>query len=235
MPAETSEELAKAIMALPCPVIFLDTAALLDLLRAPYRSDVDEAVLASCVDLVEDLTTNPRKVWVVITDAVVHEVQDNLERVSNELKNNIRSLRRMLTTARTLFPERDITVHDWLEAHLFDRVLGVMSRLQSSSMVFSGGDACMANANRRLFAGRAPSARSKQQYKDCLIFEEFLELARHLRSAGFLGSLVFVTPNKVDYGRPPVGADDIADDLQQVSGLYCSNITWAMASIRGHS
>ena len=193
---------------------------------------MDEDILGSAVDLLEALTPDSRKVWVVITGTVVQEVQDNRERVLIEIKNNIKTLRRLLRTARILFPDRDIPVNDWLEEDFFDRVLGVMTRLQGSSTVFSGTETGMANATRRLLAGRAPSIRPKQQFKDCLIFEEFLELARLLRGAGFHGLLMFVTPNKVDYGTPPYGAEDIAADLGQVSGLYRSNIAWAMASIR---
>ena len=68
--------------------------------------------------------------------------------------------------------------------------------------------------------------------------EAAVQALSNLRETPRVGApLVFVTPNKVDYGKPPDGADDAAADLETVAGFYRSNrsnINWAMASIRSY-
>ncbi len=106
-----------------------------------------------------------------------------------------------------------------------------MDRLVSSLIVFRGTD-CIGKARDRLWAGQPPASKSKQEFKDCEIFEEFLELVMSLRGHGFDKKTIFVTPNRHDYGDPPRGHDRIASDLEAVGAAYAANISWALAVAR---
>jgi hypothetical protein len=126
-----------------------------------------------------------------------------------------------------MFPDRRIANVEWLDVSLNERIVGVMDRLVTSMSVYRGTTQCVGRARERLWAGRPPASRAKQQFKDCEIFEEFIELMMILRAKGFDQRAVFVTPNSQDYGPPPDGFEQIGSDLKAVQALYAANIAWA--------
>jgi hypothetical protein len=80
-----------------------------------------------------------------------------------------------------------------------------------------------------VWAAAPPASRAKQEFKDCEIFEEFLELASAIRRDGFEAPAVFVTPNSRDYGPPPDGHPRTASDLAALVAHYVANLSWARA------
>jgi len=52
--AVASIELAASVCACPQPVIFLDTSAILDILRVPFRHELQVDIVDSAAALVED-------------------------------------------------------------------------------------------------------------------------------------------------------------------------------------
>ena len=159
-------------------------------------------------------------------------MQQELEARISNLNQTISRLSRV---ARIVFPERRINLFEWLEpTHptLEPRVLEIMDRLIESMIVFRGTTECFGKARDRLWAGLPPASKSKQEFKDCEIFEEFLELVGALRKQGFSKPIVFVTPNKGDYGPPPLGHEKIASDLQMTGAIYTANIAWAYAEVK---
>jgi hypothetical protein len=236
-PIVSSDDLAVTVAARQFPLIFLDTAAILDILRVPYRQNVQFEILESAVAIVDDSVSDSRRVWAVTTTAnVIQEFQTHREREREALESQIaasnRSMARLSRLASTVFPERRISHIDWLGLSLSERVLGIMDRFVESLIVFRGTSECVGKARDRLWAGMPPASRSKQEYKDCEIFEEFLELVGTLRSKGFDKQAVFVTPNKRDYGEPPRGHERIASDLETAGAVYAANISWALAATR---
>jgi hypothetical protein len=52
---------------------------------------------------------------------------------------------------------------------------------------------------RRVVQAHAPSRKGKESAKDCLVVESYLEVAGELRSAGFIGRIVFASSNTDEY------------------------------------
>jgi len=197
----------------------------------PYRQALRVDLLESAMDLVEDLVAHPKRVWVACSANVMHEFASNRDSIALELQKYIAELQNSFSKsaqiARLILPDRRIASFEWLEADFKDRILGVLERLTASIAVFRGSPDCMVRARNRVWERRAPSGNSRQQFKDCEIFEEFLDLVAQLRALRFDQAAVFVTPNSDDYGPPPKGYDPIASDLVSVKGQYAGNISWA--------
>jgi hypothetical protein len=170
---------------------------------------------------------------------VVGEFRANRESIQQELERRVlefnRSISRLASVAGVLLPERQLSPMQWLDTTFQSRILGIMDHLVESTMVFRGTGECVGRARDRLWAGLPPASRAKQEFKDCEIFEEFLELVKMVRNHGGNQPAVFVTPNKKDYGSAPLGYDQIASDLGSSRALYASDIAWAYALARNTS
>jgi hypothetical protein len=232
----TCASLAAAVVAHPAPLVFLDSAAVLDVLRVPFRRDSQVDVIDSAVAIVNDAESEPRRVWSVTTANVVQEIETHRESVRQELIGHIKaldvSIDRALTAARSAFPERQFTWTGLANVQLDGRILRIMDGLVESTVVYRGSAECVARARDRVWAGAPPASRVKQEFKDCEIFEEFLELVSAIRREGFESPIVFVTPNSRDYGPPPSGHPRIASDLAPIHAQYAASLSWARALIR---
>jgi hypothetical protein len=202
-------DLAAAVIAQPCPLLFLDTAAILDILRVPFRHELQVDIVDSAAAIVDEVLADPRRMWLVTSANVMQELDGRRTYVREELNARIRELNLMIarvsSVARIAFPERRIGSLDLPELKLEERIQGIMDRLVSSMAIFRGTATCVGRARDRLWAGLPPASKAKQEYKDCEIFEEFLELLSAIRSQGFEPPAIFVTPNKEDYGPLPMG------------------------------
>jgi hypothetical protein len=88
----------------------------------------------------------------------------------------------------------------------------------------------VSRARDRLWAGLPPASRSKQEFKDCEIFEEFVELATALRHSSFNRSIVFITPNSKEFERLwRSSARPRTDSVDLLANrcLYVGNAAWA--------
>lgn len=231
----TCAALAAAVVKQPAPIVFLDTAAILDVLRVPFRHDLQADIFDSALSATKDGSANPKRVWLITSANVVRELETRRQSVESELNGYISSMQqavgRVLTVVRRTFPDRRFQWPNLMELGFSDRVVRVMDLLIGATSVFSGGTGCIKRASARIWAGAPPASRGSQQYKDCEIFEEFIEFVSTIRSEGFEPPVVFVTPNKNDYGRPPDGHPRIASDLARIRAHYAANLSWARASI----
>jgi len=166
--------LASAVLAQPCPLIFLDTAAILDILRVPFRHELQVDIVGSAVGIVDDAVTDPRRVWLVTSANVIHEFDDSRQYVREELDARLRDINlamgRISNIARLVFPERRIGAFDLPELKLEHRIQGIVDKLVDSILVFRGSVTCIGRARDRLWAGLPPASRAKQEFKDCEIF-----------------------------------------------------------------
>lgn len=88
--------LALEIAANPHPVVFVDTCALLDVLRSAFRGDVPTAVLGAAVRVVQDYHAGNVSAWIVASTNVVLELEDNRSNVQSELEKGVRKLKAQL-------------------------------------------------------------------------------------------------------------------------------------------
>jgi hypothetical protein len=235
-PMTSALDVVGAVCASPCPVIFLDTAAILDVLRVPFRHELQVDILDAAAALIDDSAAAPRRVWAISTWNVMQELQANRQAVLQELRTSISNLRkstnRLSRVASLVLPERQLPPVDWSDDELGDRVLRIMDRMADSLTLFRGSVECVGRARDRLWAGLPPASESRREYKDCEIFEEFLELAHALRASRFGNRIVFVTSNTKDYGKPPAGHAQIGSDVIAAGALFVGNVAWARSIIR---
>lgn len=228
-------DLAAAAVAQPCPLLFLDTAAILDILRVPFRHGLQVDIVDSAATLVDEALADPRRVWLVTSANVIQEFEGRRTYVREELDAAIRdldvSIARVSNVAKLAYPERRSVSLDLAELKLGQRIQGIMDRLVDSMVIFQGTPICVSKARNRVWAGLPPSSKSQQEFKDCEIFEEFLELLSAIRGQGFEPPAIFVTPNREDYGPPPEGYPQITTDLSAWGAQYAANLSWARSLI----
>src|ERR1039457_4142893 len=123
-------DLAAAVMAQPCPLLFLDTAAILDILRVPFRHELQVDIVDSAATIVDEALADPRRVWLVTSANVVQEFEGRRDYVMDELNARIRdlnlSIARISSVAKIAFPERRISWVDLPELKLPQRIQGIM-------------------------------------------------------------------------------------------------------------
>ncbi|MGA2739660.1 MAG: hypothetical protein ABSG65_19750 [Bryobacteraceae bacterium] len=228
-------DLAAAVTAQPCPLLFLDTAAILDV-RVPFRHELQVDIVDSAATIVDDAVAEPRRVWLVTSANVMQEFEGRLSYVMDELTARLRdlslSIARVSSVAKIAFPERRFDTLNLPELKLEKRMHGIMDRLVNSMVIFRGTPLCVGKARDRLWAGLPPASKARQEFKDCEIFEEFLKLLAAIRSQGFGLPAIFITPNKEDYGPPPDGYAQIASEMSAFGASYAANLSWALSLIR---
>ena len=235
--AATSAEVAARILANRAPVVFLDTAAILDVLRVPFRDDIQ----ADVVEYSTRAATLARSsgLWLVSSESVAVELEGNRLKVNSELASTLqdfdRRAERLSAIAEAILPDHPFSFDSVSRSPFGERVEEIAQAMQDSLTLFRGSNQCVLNAAGRVKQGQRPASKAKQEYKDCEIFEEFLELCGMLRVANFDFPCVFVTSNKNDYGDPPDGFPRIAEDLQSARANYVSNISWALRLIQEQS
>ncbi len=223
----STEQLVARIIAQPGPVVFLDSCAVLDVLRAIHRTDTEPAVVHAVVKLLQP-TTQADRIWLTTTELVLEEIGVNREAVVHELGAKLvaieNQIARLTTVAGCLVSGHPDPAA--LPDDLRDRIVSLTDRLILACSIFSGSEICRLKAMNRVIHRSHPSPKpGKPQPKDCIIFEEFLELARQLRGGGRFEAMCFVTSNKGDYGDPEEGP--IATELAPLGARYVSNIAWA--------
>ncbi|MDX2149724.1 MAG: PIN domain-containing protein [Bryobacteraceae bacterium] len=211
------------------PVLFFDTAAILDIVRCAYRPDLRLDLLRSAAAACAASKAVPgRQLWLAATPTVLKELADNrcgvLEELDKAISRTLREIGRFAEVARVLSASK-AAAPDWLNDELQTGIVELMNRLMTALTVYEGSASCVARAYDRVRHGLAPASRGKQEMKDCVIFEEFLEMAEGLTAMGFARPRVFITPNDRDFGKPPEGR--VCDDLVRVGANYVSNLSWA--------
>ncbi len=179
--------------------------------------------------------STPRRVWLVTSALVISEFRNNVTSVTNELKGAIekqaRTITRVADVSRAIFPEQRVEATNWEAMGVDQRVTELVNGLVDRLVVFDGSPESQLRAGARVRSAEPPSGRGKdQQYKDCEIFEAFLELVSAARSQGFTSRAILVTADK-GYGKPP-GHKRIKEDLSAVSAEYVTHLAWAWGMIQ---
>jgi len=69
--------------------------------------------------------------------------------------------------------------------------------------------------------------------KDCTILEEYLEVSRQVRQAGFAKKLVFCTSNTKDYCQTGGGLfPALAAEFQTVGLVFTHDLPWAAHEVQ---
>ncbi len=220
---------AKAdLTAAPCPILFLDTCTLLDIVRAPQRA------LAREVEAASDLRAlaEAGKVQFFVQDIVPREWNDNLQAARRDGEAGIRSFATTWQIAvnlgqpapplPVLAPGSLIDELEQLSPDLLDAA-GILDRDQDG---MSWAIDCVADK-------RKPSS-AKGTVKDCHILGHALQLSSLLEASGYVKSRVLVSSNRSDFAAPNATAfhADIVPYAAPAGLRYAVSLEAAVADLR---
>lgn len=213
------EEIARANN----PVLLPDTCIILDLVRSPRRDNVDgHAMLAG--KAIREAVHASGEISCVIAEQVRLELTDNLPAVREETE---RALRRL--------SEEIKRIDEWSAAldhasqtnvtHFLSRVPvaeTLIADIVASSLDFATSDEITGRAHVRVMQKRTPAKLGKDSWKDCVVIESYLEVARQLRAVGHTADIVFASSNTDEFvsGIPKALNWDIANEFSHLGIVY---------------
>jgi hypothetical protein len=217
MTAEISiGEAERLILAEPAPLLFLDTCAVLDVLRvASERDSQPDRIVAAAENVAERASSSLKTLWLLNTPIVDIEWRDNVQGVLDGIGAHIARVDRSLVTlhaairatkpsnANMRVAESALAAADHpLQIDRFElptRLMEICERIMASAVRLSADERILRAAHVRSMAGKKPAARGKREHPDCLNIETCFALCKTLRSSHFEGRCVFVSSNKADF------------------------------------
>lgn len=225
------------ICAAPAPILFIDTCLFLDVLRAPVRENVSADSAKFSNELCARANASPRLVWLVTSETVVQEWQDNLAGVKDEVERETLKLEKKRLHFWSAAQHATGATH---QSGPSERALNLTNQLEvvskdliNACAIISPNDSHLVGAMTRVKSNMAPARRGKSEPKDCEIFELFVCLCRDLRSAGMTEEFVFASSNTNEYG--PSNSGGIQPELHTFGAKYASDLSWAMAILDCHA
>ncbi|NEP43303.1 MAG: DUF4935 domain-containing protein [Okeania sp. SIO2H7] len=165
-----------SITAYTAPVLFLDTCAILDVIRTPQR-DIQEQVISAANDVL-DASREQKKLWIVATTMVKNEFSEKLKKVENELVKHVekvdKDVEKLRKAANYLFASSQINPGNFRELKIPQALSKIAEYLLDSAILIAAEDDCILRAAKRVTNKKKPSQSGKQQYNDCEIIEHYL-------------------------------------------------------------
>ncbi len=232
LPVSVTEAAAR-ISASPAPVIFLDTCALLDVIRTPQRPEIRNEVIQAALALRQRTLAPERQVWIVTAPFVPQEWQEHSADTEARLMEHIKKLDEAMGAVRTAAGYLNMRPADSPQLatlKLSGSLRSLAQQLLDAAIVLREDTECIVRARARIAQARPPAAPRKAEFKDCEIIEHYLAVCSHLHGAGFAQRRVFVSSNKSDYcdstGRlHPL----LLLDFDVVNLQYAADFAWANA------
>lgn len=219
------------MLARPSPILCFDTCDFLDVLRGVQGGTLAHS--RSFVRIQNYLDAD--RLRVVMTYLVKHEWEQNFESV------RIESLRDLQTKAlqQDLIDEvrlqvglEALNLPDFEGSKIVDGLLDLTRRVIDRASVLEQDRSCVDRALERLMARKRPS--HKNQIKDSIHLEHYLELARQLRLSGFTRPCLFVSANKSDFwaeSGPLRAHPDLESDLQTAGLTFIPRLEAAVRQL----
>lgn len=186
------------IQARPAPVIFLDTCALLDVIRAPYRAAAP--TVEAAVELLLGATKNPPTVHLVVGCPTPTEWNENVDEAVAECTSAVACATDVAQTWGFLGVTMPIVSVQTLQ--LPDRLKQLSQDVLQAAISLDKDSAALSRAVDRIIDSRLPARKGGRGAKDAVILEHAIELTHALRSAAFGESTLFVSSNTRDFAAP---------------------------------
>jgi hypothetical protein len=183
----------------PCPVLFLDSCVLLDIVRAPLRKKASEVRVAR--QLLDSARKTPRTACLLIGSPTQREWSDHIDKTQDECDGAIECCNvvaavcaHMGLTAPPPLPPGTSGLPGLLRQ--------LSSDLLAASDTMDHNAAAMSRAIHRVIASELPARKGGTGAKDSVIVEHALETVTRLRAIGFGQPCVFVSSNTKDFAAP---------------------------------
>ena len=211
-----------------CPVIFLDTCILLDIIRSVKRRLKSWSTTA--VVLHQGITTPPLRYRLVVSHLVQHEWLSNEKGLLKEALNHFTELQEQSNcihdTCKALGIIPGFTAATYSSLGIVEQLHALSGRLLDAGMLIEQDTECTMRAMHRVIHNIPPSKKGGEA-KDCTILEEYLAVARLLRAGGFDKKLVFCTSNTNDYCDAKKLAESLAIEFAALQLDFTTNLPHA--------
>lgn len=232
----SSEEISQRIVNSPAPLLFIDTCIFLDILRSAYRDNIHVDAISSALKLIKLSQNNPPKIWLVTNETVHREWNENIADVKKDLENEIRNLALMNTKLITAAAIFEIT-HFHRQSTAFLKLVmpleQLSKRLLKQCLVIKKEDIHLLKGMNRMTECIAPAKKGKNESKDCLIFEAFLDISEKIRTLNYSEKIYFLTSNSDDYGKPNKSL--VGNDLEKIDAKLINNLPLALTLAEGRT
>ena len=231
---------AARITATPAPVFMLDTCAIIDLLRSPFlhtqKRWVPTSVVGAAQRLVDGARGTPRRSWLVATELVTNEFNEQLNQRCKDLDSHLNSLDNNIAHAIDVwgqipnFPGHPFALKFFQSSNLSNSLRGLACNIIDSCLIIREDTQCKSNAGDRVILGKAPAAKGKQEFKDCHVVEHYLELSRLLSKVAGMRPAWMISSNINDYRLlPPKEDPELAQDFKDARLYFASDMSMALA------
>lgn len=217
----------EAIVAANVPLVLPDTCILLDILRSPRRDTVDARAVA-CAKIILEALTQSGVAASVIAGQVIDELDDNRSNVGKDTEDGLQRLQTELDRINAWSAELGVAgqvdiSHGMTAAA---RCADILDTWLAASVRLATTDELAGRAHRRLMQCRTPARRGKDSFKDCLVVETYLDIARVLRDGGHTAAIVFASSNTAEFVNRPGSAlhQDIAEEFAAVGIDYARSL-----------
>lgn len=223
---------AQAILARPASVLLADACALLDVRRAPVRSNMQGVAVSGAKALLARAASGAGAPWFVAANLVVAEYERHAQESTNELERTLRTATAYVAAAREsaqhvlaapAAPVIDycaLGLHEALEIRA-EALVGKLDVVSTDDLV------CHTRAFRRTAMSEAPASPGKPEIADCAIIEHYLALAGSLRVGGLTNPIVFVSSNTADYGSPKKIRSPLDKEFANLGITFATDLAWA--------
>jgi hypothetical protein len=243
------EQIRARIVAQPAPLLFLDTCALLDVLRvASERETAPDRLVAAAEKIALKAGSSPPELWVVSGAILDVEWGDNKQSVFDSVTAHIarvdRSLVKLHAALRAVLPISETIGADDPATSVFpqvpqigrfalpERLVEICEKVLASVVRLHPDAEIQQAAYSRSMKGLKPAAIGKREHPDCQIIETCFALCRALRSSGFSKASVFVSSNRRDFygeGRPLRPHEDMAGECSAVDLSFAVALDHALS------
>jgi hypothetical protein len=233
----TIDEVQDRILAQPVPLLFLDTCALLDVVRVGLeRESSPHRIIPAAEQVAAKAGSSPPELWLLSAAIFDVEWKDNLQGVLDSVVAHIarvdRSLVKLHAADRAIsssFPSEragdpalpaSAKPPQMAPLELPKRLAEVCERVLASMIRLSPDEQVLRAAHLRSMSGLKPADIGKREHPDCLIIETYFALCKSLRSRGFGARSAFVSSNKADFygqGKPLRPHEDLAGECSAMS------------------
>ena len=179
---------------------------------------------------------SPGRAWIVASELVVEEWSSHAQHTKDEVEAHIkttdRQVQQVLAAAQRLPILAQLSRWDLTSLKLPDELHNIAAGVLGCTEVLRSEQSHILSAHSRLINGYAPAKKGKQEYKDCVIVEQYLSLCRELRLGGLSTWCGFVSSNVNDYGTPAGLLPPLDADFAAVGLTFAVNFDAAFSLIR---
>jgi hypothetical protein len=190
---------AEKIASAGLPVLCVDTCSILDILRDPTRESCKPHEMQAAVDLVSKAETN--RAILLMAEQVSIEFSSHDQDVQDESLRQLKKFRENAERINELsgvFGAASAVNLIHLDTHVA-RARIVVGRWVQQLQIVVPGPTVLTKAFNRVNAAIAPARRGKDSFKDCVVYETYLEAVDALRNSGLTTPIVFLSSNTKEY------------------------------------